>query len=136
MTNGNGSGNGQGGGPKQPQGKQGGQKQGGQGKQGGQPQGQGKQGQGKQNQGKNRRRRSQKPKAVDLWRPVPQLPAPEPIATAADPAALLRSLGDPPLQGQATVGAHYLFAVAERAAGLATALAAAADLLAPADDGE
>jgi hypothetical protein len=128
MTNGNVSGNGQGSGQKQGQAKQGQARQG-QARQGGQ-----KQGQGKQGQGKNRRRRSQKPKAVDLWRPVPQLPAPEPITTAPDPAALLRSLGDPPLQGQATVGAHYLFAVAERAAGLATALAAAADLLAPDDD--
>jgi hypothetical protein len=128
MTNRDVSGNGQGGGQKQGQGKQGGQGKG-QGKQG-----QGKQGQGKQGQGKNRRRRAQKPKAVDLWRPVPQLPAPEPITTAPDPAALLRSLGDPPLQGQATVGAHYLFAVAERAAGLATALAAAADLLGSDDD--
>ena len=89
---------------------------------------------GQPGQGKNRRRRSQKQKTVDIWRPVPQLPAPRPITPSNDPAALLRSLGDPPLQGQATVGAHYLFAVAERAAGLATALAAAGDLLAMPDD--
>jgi len=39
-------------------------------------------------------------------------------------------LGDPPLQGQNAVAQHYLGAVVERAAGLATALAAAAGLLA------
>ena len=52
----------------------------------------------------------------------------------ADPTALLRSLGDPPLQGQGAVAEHYLAAVVERAAGLATALAATAGLLAEPDD--
>jgi hypothetical protein len=87
-------------------------------------------------QGRRRRGRQQKP--IDLWRPVPQLPAPEPIAPATDPGALLRSLGDPPLRGQGQVAEHYLAAVVERAAGLATALAATAGLLAtPGDaDGE
>ena len=41
----------------------------------------------------------------------------------AIPTALLRSLGDPPLQGQGAAAEHYLAAVVERAAGLATALA-------------
>jgi hypothetical protein len=77
-----------------------------------------------------RRRGGQKPKPIDLWRPVPQLAEPEPIRPAHDPAALLRSLGDPPLQGQGAVAEHYLGAVVERASGLATALAAAAGLLA------
>lgn len=79
-------------------------------------------------QGRRRRGRQRKP--VDLWRPVPVLADPEPIAPAPDPTALLRSLGDPPLRGQGQVAEHYLAAVVERAAGLATALAAAADLLA------
>ncbi len=39
----------------------------------------------------------------------------------------------PPLPGQGSVADHYFAAVIERAAGLATALAASADLL---DDGE
>lgn len=77
-----------------------------------------------------RRRRQNKAKTVDLWRPVPQLPEPEPIVPASDPTALLHSLGDPPLQGQGAAAGHYLAAVVERAAGLATALAATADLLA------
>jgi hypothetical protein len=76
----------------------------------------------------NRKRRKQG-KPVDLWRPVPELDEPKPIRPASDPTALLRSLGDPPLQGQGAVAEHYVAAVVERAAGVATALAAAAGLL-------
>jgi hypothetical protein len=76
------------------------------------------------------RRQRRKAKVVDLWRPVPPLPPVESIRPGSDPAALLRSLGDPPLHGQGAVAEHYLVAVVERAAGLATALAASADLLA------
>jgi hypothetical protein len=84
----------------------------------------------------SRRRRPKKatPTAAELWRPVPQLPEPDPITRADDPTALLRSLGDPPLQGQGAVAEHYLAAVVERAADVATALAAAAGLLAQPDD--
>ena len=80
----------------------------------------------------SRRRRPKKgaPTTAEFWRPVPQLPDPEPIARADDPTALLRSLGDPPLQGQGAVAEHYLAAVVERSADVATALAAAAGLLA------
>ena len=86
-------------------------------------------------QNQNRRPQQQRPrKSNDLWRPVPQLPAAEPIRPADDPTALLRSLGDPPLQGQGQVAEHYLAAVIERAAMLATALAASAGLLARDDD--
>ena len=59
----------------------------------------------------------------------PQLPDPEPIRPAADPTAMIRSLGDPPLPGQGAVAQHYLGAVLEEARKLATALAASADLL-------
>ena len=75
------------------------------------------------------RRRNTKPKQGDLWRAVPQLDDPEPIVPANDPTMVLRSLWDPPLQGQGAVAEHYLAAVVERAAGLATALAAAGGLL-------
>lgn len=83
---------------------------------------------------KSRRRRSgAKAKRLDLWRPVPQLADPEPIRLPPDPTLMIRSLGDPPLQGHGVVGEHYLAAVVERAAGLATALAAAGGLLATPD---
>jgi hypothetical protein len=80
-----------------------------------------------------RRRGGARAKPVDLWRPVPPLPDPEPIVPATDPTALLRSIGAPPLRARSDMAEAYLVAVAERAAGLATALAAAADLLAPAE---
>lgn len=81
-----------------------------------------------------RRRRSPAAKAADLWRPVPPLDEPEPITPAADPTAVLRSIGEPPLHGHGVIAEHYLAAVLEQASSLATALAAAADLLA--DDGD
>jgi hypothetical protein len=84
--------------------------------------------------GGNRRRKSggggNKPRPADLWQPVPALPDPSHIEPAHDPRALIRSLGDPPLAGQGAVAEHYLGAVVDRAAALATALAAAAGLLA------
>ena len=82
-----------------------------------------------------RPRAARPPRPEDLWRPVPALPEPEPITPLDDPTALLRSLGDPPLPGNRTAAGHYLTTVVERAAVLASALAASADLLAEADDG-
>jgi hypothetical protein len=87
------------------------------------------QGQGRRKQGGSNRGRRPKAKGIDIWRPVPILPDPEPIRPSNDPTAVLRSLGDPPLPGQGAVAEHYLAAVVERAAGLATALAASAGLL-------
>ncbi|HEX5366468.1 MAG TPA: hypothetical protein VFW63_07385 [Acidimicrobiales bacterium] len=86
----------------------------------------------------SRRRRRQNAKArqakpVDLWRPVPPLPEVQPITPARDPTALLRSLGEPPppLPGAAEIAVAQ---VVDRAAGLATALAAAGGLLAMPED--
>jgi hypothetical protein len=92
----------------------------------------------KQQQQRARRRRQGgkgKPKPVDLWRPVPPLPEVRPIAPASDPTALLRSLGDPPppMPGAAEIA---IAQVVDRAAGLATALAAAGGLLAMDDDSD
>lgn len=84
-----------------------------------------------------RRRRPQSQKrggAHDLWRPVPALPEPDPITPAAEPTALLDSLGSPPLRGNSSAAEYYLATVVERAAALATALAASAGLLAESDD--
>jgi hypothetical protein len=76
-----------------------------------------------------RRRRPKRAKPFDLWREAPAPPAPAAITPAADPTALLRSLGDPPLTGQSVMAGRYMAAVVQRAAGLATALAAAGGLL-------
>jgi hypothetical protein len=87
-------------------------------------------GQGQNGQSSRRRRSGRKGKAkpVDLWRPVPPLPEPEPIVPAGDPTALIRSLGDPPLPGAGTDMA--IAAVVARAAGLAEALARVGGLVA------
>ena len=87
---------------------------------------------GDQNRGKKqqgRRRRGPK-KPVDLWRPVPKLPDPEPITVAMDPTVLLQSLGDPPLQGHSTAAEHYLAAAVKGAAQMAEILATVAGLVA------
>ena len=99
-------------------------------------QGSGGQGQGRRRQQGGRRRGGGGPKPGDIWRPVPRLPEPSPISPAKDPTALLRSLGDPPLPGQGQVAEHYLAAVIERAAVVATALAASAGVLASGDPDE
>ena len=65
---------------------------------------------------------------AEFWRIPPKSAAPSPVTTASDPSALLRSLGRPPLDQNGAD--RYLAAVAERAAGLATALAVAAGILA------
>lgn len=91
----------------------------------------------KTSQRTSRRRRKKKQKPVDIWRPVAPLPPPEPIRPAEDPTALVRSLGTPPLHPRGTVAEHYIATVIERAAGLATALAASVDLLEqPGDDSD
>lgn len=77
-----------------------------------------------------RRRRSPAARSAELWKPVAPIDEIAPISPAPDPAALVRSLGEPPLQGQGVIAEHYLAAVVEQAAGLATALAAASGLLA------
>jgi hypothetical protein len=71
-------------------------------------------------------------KQKSLWDPVPTPDAPEPIRVSPEPAALITSLGAPPLRGASSTE-HYIAAVVDRAAGLATALAVSADLLAPPD---
>ncbi len=69
------------------------------------------------------------PTPAEFWRVAPKAAVPARITPASDPTALVRSLGRPPLDH---AGAdRYLASVAQRAAGLATALAVAADILAP-----
>ena len=78
-----------------------------------------------------RRRKKPRPSPVaNFWRDTPT-PV-EPITPADDVTALLRSLGPAPLSAQ--LADFYIAAVIDRAAALATALAASADLLATAND--
>jgi hypothetical protein len=83
------------------------------------------------NQG--RRPPGRRPAPLDVWRNPGELPETEPIAISTEPAALLRSLGDPPMHDGADA-AKYFAKVVQRAATIATALALSADLLATVAD--
>ncbi len=58
---------------------------------------------------------------------------PNAITISDDPAAMITSLGPPPIPGHETGAQHYFDAVYAKAAGLAIALAAASGLLATED---
>jgi len=83
--------------------------------------------------GKNRRRRGRAKKTPDgvaFWGDTDRLPPPEQrIRITDDPSAVVRSLGPPPVAGQARMAEHYFDAVYARAVNLSTALAAAGDLI-------
>jgi len=88
-----------------------------------------------QRRSKQRRRpQAKRPATPDLWRIPAPLPEIEPITVSDDAGALLRSLGDPPMNN-GHVSGHYFNAVIERAAAVAGALALSADLLAEPDGG-
>jgi hypothetical protein len=70
----------------------------------------------------------------DLWRSSPPLPEVEPIAVPHEVGAMLRSLGDPPMNNGAAAG-RYFSVVVERAAAVAVALAVSADVLDQGDRG-
>jgi hypothetical protein len=73
-------------------------------------------------------------KGPDFWGDAAKLPSAEgSVRIASDPSAVVRSLGRPPLQGHETIAAHYFDAVYERAVTLASALAAAGNLIEPED---
>ena len=81
------------------------------------------------------RARSSDRRSAGFWREPAELEAAGDVTPAADPTALLRSLGPPPFPGQGAAAAQHYAAVAARAAALATALAAAAGILSePPDD--
>lgn len=85
--------------------------------------------------GKDKKRTQPRPQAeptpAEFWKVAPKAAAPNRITPATDPTALVRSLGRPPLDHPGAD--RYLASVAQRAAGLATALAVAADILATPD---
>jgi hypothetical protein len=104
-------------------------------RQGGGNRGGGGGGGGNRGRGKGQRSGSSRAAQRDFW--GYSLPRPEPVARvrpSGDATALIRSLGDPPLRGHGHMAPHYFKAVYERAASVATALAAASDLLDLGDD--
>lgn len=87
---------------------------------------------------RKKRRRKNRQNAVkqieQFWGSPGQLPPPaNSVRITQEPAAVIRSIGRPPLTGHETVAEHYLDAVYERAVSLSSALAAAADLVDPDD---
>jgi hypothetical protein len=79
---------------------------------------------------KQRKRQDQtKQPTVRLWHSGPEPAPPEPILPTSDPAALIESLGRPPLDHQSELVGKYVAAVVERAATVANALASSAGLL-------
>jgi hypothetical protein len=85
----------------------------------------------KQRRGSNSSNRQQQRTAppAEFWRTAPEPAEPPDIVPAREPGSLVRSMGVPPLPGQGAVALPYIEAVVRRAADLATALAASADLL-------
>ena len=80
----------------------------------------------------SRRRRSRRPSPPTdaFWGRADDRPAPpSPVVPTRDPAAIPRSLGDPPLSSNAAAAQHHLSVVYEEAVKAATALAAANGLL-------
>lgn len=78
------------------------------------------------------RRQHQRPNSASFWGEPSKLPsAPTDVRMTADPAAVPRSLGPPPLVGHETIAEHYFDAVYDRAVNTAGALAAAGGLIAP-----
>lgn len=82
-------------------------------------------------QGRNNQRRktqSRRSGAAEMWRSPGPLPDLEPVAVSQDVSALIKSLGEPPMNGGKEAG-YYFGTVIERAAAIAAALALSADLL-------
>lgn len=71
----------------------------------------------------------QAPPAPEVDGDPPEAPAPAQVRLTGDPAALLRSLGEPPLGRNPAAALHHLSIVYEEAVRTAAALAAANGLL-------
>ncbi len=88
---------------------------------------------GNKKRGGRSRKKSVSPKAIkEFWGDAETVPRPEHnLRIAKDTSAVVRSLGRPPMGGQDTLAEHYFVAVYDRAVTLASALAAAGDLIEP-----
>ena len=81
---------------------------------------------------RNRKRRNKSKATLEYWGDNDKLPEPSSdIRITTDPSAVVRSLGRPPLPGHEHASDAYFTAVYGRAVGLASALAAAGDLIEP-----
>lgn len=80
----------------------------------------------------NRGRRHHRTDGASFWGDPEKLPpAHTNVRMTTDPAAVPRSLGQPPLPGHQAIAEHYLEAVYDRAVTTAGALAAAGGLIDP-----
>lgn len=88
---------------------------------------------GNKKRGGRARKKNVSAKALrEFWGDVEAVPPPEGnVRIAKDTSAVVRSLGRPPMGGQDTLAEHYFVAVYDRAVTLASALAAAGDLIEP-----
>jgi hypothetical protein len=78
------------------------------------------------------RRQHQRQDGADFWGDADKLPtAGTDVRMTAEPAAVPRSLGPPPLPGHEAIAEHYLRAVYDRAVATAGALAAAGGMIDP-----
>jgi hypothetical protein len=84
-----------------------------------------------QRRGRSRRSRSRSAaRTRDFWGdPTLRDDSEVRIRPSTDPTAMIRSLGPPPLPGKETVAQYTYTLVYQKAAGVAVALAAAADIL-------
>lgn len=84
---------------------------------------------------RGRRRKGAKkaaPNPLDFWGDPERLPRDEPTTRIiSDPAAVVRSLGRPPLSGQQNHADTFFGAVYQRSVTLASVLAAAGNLIEP-----
>lgn len=87
---------------------------------------------GRKRRNRKRRNRSNAKAVAEFWGDRELLPEPrDDIRITTDPSAVVRSLGRPPLPGQEQAAEAYFAAVYGRAVGLASALAAAGELIEP-----
>jgi hypothetical protein len=87
---------------------------------------------GRKRRNRKRRNRSTAKATAEFWGDSQTLPEPrDDIRITSDPSAVVRSLGRPPLPGQEQASEAYFAAVYARAVGLASALAAAGELIEP-----
>lgn len=78
------------------------------------------------------RRRGKKKEQVGFWGDVDKLPeAKQDVVITSEPAAVVHSLGVPPLPGHEVISTHYFSAIYDKAVTLSGALAAAAGLIEP-----